>query len=428
MMKKVCVFMLVIALIFAFVNTRSFAEEQVIRFICSAGGSGKAFQGGLEKFNEANKGKYRVEVDMVAWEALQEKEMFQFISGTATYDVLSIVSNWLPGMKPYLEPIDGYIEQYGPDVVSLFGEGAIEAGKYEGKIVALPIRTGGYIIYYRKDLFDQAGLTPPQTMEEYIDAARKLTKRAADGTVERYGTSLKLQSPAWTVEAFVNFFMPLGGYLLTEDLKHASPSLKSQLAIDVLNTMKTLQDEKLIPEPLAWTYDDNVVALQTDKVAFSFEYSARALLMEDPEKSKVVGKMAYAAFPPEKIGTHPSSSYFGTWSFGIDKNSPNKEAAYQLIKHMTSLETQKFLALEWKNGPTVLGLYDDPEYQKINQAAPAIKEALSTMPRDWAPVPENPQIMMVVHEEIQAFMLGRQDAKQTGENMYDRIEEIMTEK
>jgi len=406
-------------------------EEQVIRFICSSGGSGRAFQGGLRKFNEKFKGKYRVEVDVVAWEALADKLMLQFISGSPTYDVVPVGSESIAGMLHYLEPLDPFIEKYGPDVVSLFGEGEIRQCTYKGNVVLLPIRTGAHIVYYRRDLFDEAGLAPPQNLDEWVNAARKLTKRAADGTVERYGTGVNAASPAETVNDFVCLFMPLGGYLLTEDFKHASPSLKSQLAIDVLNALKTLYDEELTPEPLTWTEDNNVVGFQTDRIAFTFEYSARALRLEDPEESKVVGKMAYDVFPPSRIGPHPPSVVTGTWRFGIDKNTPKKEAAYQFIKFMSGYEAQEYMAFEWNNGPTVLSLYDDPEYHKLNPAAAAVKKALGSKdltPRHWAPVPQSPEIMMAVHEEIQALLLGRQDAKQTGQNMYERIEKIMTER
>jgi ABC-type glycerol-3-phosphate transport system substrate-binding protein len=243
--------------------------------------------------------------------------------------------------------------------------------------------------------------------------------------VQIYGTALKAQSPAWSVKSYASFFMPMGGHLMSDDYKGASESLKSQLSVDVLSTMKALGVEGLIPEPLTWTYDDVVMAFQGGTLAMAFEYSALAKKLEDPKSSKVVGKMGAHVFAPGKIGPHTPSVPFATWRFGIDKNSKVKDAAFAFIDYMTSVETQRYLAFEWGNGPTLLRLYDDPEYMKVNSAAQAIKKALQVGPGDVAPVPEGPKIIAAVHEELQSFILGRQDERQTGRSFYDRIQKIM---
>ena len=402
--------------------------EEVITFICSAGGSGKAFSGGIKLFNEKFKGKYRVDVTMVAYEAVQEKEMFQFISGKPSFDVVSYATEWGPGALSYLEPLDSYIQKSGLDVVERFGPGVQEILKYKGQIVRFPTRIGNVILFYRKDLFEQAGLTPPKSLMGIITAARKLTRRTADGEIQVYGTALKAQSPHWTGESFFGYFMPLGGYCLTEDLEHASPSLKGNVCFNVLNMMKILFDEQLVPNPMAWTYDDNIVAFKMGKLAFSTEYSARAMILEDPAASKVAGKMGYTVPPTGQLGPHPPMYVQSGWTFAIDKNSEHKDLAYQFIEFMTSPELQKYMALEFANGPTILSLYDDPEYRKRNPAAVAVQKAIMAGGRDPVPVAVATELEMALHEEVQTFLLGKQTAEKAGSNIYDRVEKILTEK
>jgi raffinose/stachyose/melibiose transport system substrate-binding protein len=68
-----------------------------------------------------------------------------------------------------VEPLDAYYEQYGWS--ERFTEGAISSGTFDDKIYGVPFTVHGMGLYYRKDLFEQAGITEePQTYEELIAA------------------------------------------------------------------------------------------------------------------------------------------------------------------------------------------------------------------------------------------------------------------
>ena len=89
-MKK---FMTVLLICLALVSTlaasgteESEKNENSISFICSAGGSGRSFEGGLNRFIAANEGKVDVSIDMIALASLPDQLMTQFVSGTAFYD------------------------------------------------------------------------------------------------------------------------------------------------------------------------------------------------------------------------------------------------------------------------------------------------------------------------------------------------------
>jgi ABC-type sugar transport system permease subunit/ABC-type glycerol-3-phosphate transport system substrate-binding protein len=61
---------------------------------------------------------------------------------------------------------------------------------YQGKVYAIPSSTDDRMLYYNKALFRQAGLDPnhpPQTWEQMIDDAKRLTVRAPDGGYQRVG-------------------------------------------------------------------------------------------------------------------------------------------------------------------------------------------------------------------------------------------------
>ncbi|NPV54894.1 MAG: sugar ABC transporter substrate-binding protein [Firmicutes bacterium] len=425
MLRRPILVLVIIATVMSMFNGITWAagKEVTINMLASVGGSGKSFSKGIELFNERYKGQYQVKVTLIANESLLEKEMMQFITRVPTYDVLAINTVWLPGVSRYLEPLNPWIKKHGPqDIEKMYGASTVDRITFDGNVVGLPIRFGTYILFYRSDWFKEAGLNVPSTLEEYVVVAKKLTK---PGT---YGTSMQLQSPAWSTEAYGCFLLPYGGAYLTDDLRHASPSLTDEVGIKVLNFLKELHDSKVMPNPLEWTYDDNVVAFQSGKIAFSHEYSARATILEDPKRSVAAGKMGYDILPTPKIPVGPHTPrYLGTyWTLAIDRNSKNKEAAYKFIKFMADVEAQRYMAFKADNGPTVLSIYDDPEYRRINPAAQAIKKAITTLGiSEYLPVPQYQELLKVIHEELQAFIIGKQDAAKTARRMRDRIDETL---
>ncbi len=64
-----------------------------------------------------------------------------------------------------------------------------------GKLYGMPYNTSNPMMYYNKDAFKAAGLDPnkpPRTYAQVTEAAKKLTKKGADGKVSMYGYSMAI--------------------------------------------------------------------------------------------------------------------------------------------------------------------------------------------------------------------------------------------
>lgn len=403
------------------------AGEVTFRTLMSVGGSGKAFQGGIDSFNEKYKGTYKVDVEAIALEALREKQMTQFISKTPTNDVLSINSDWMSGMAHFLEPLGPYIERDTLDVTEMFGPDGAKQTTFDGKVTGLLARTGGDVYWFNKEMFSNLGLKPPATLDELRKNAESLRKLPAEGGATVYGYSVMAQSPLWTVSSFASLYYPHGGHYLSSDLKEANPTLLEPFTAEILDFMRGLIRDGLTPDPLAWTYDDNIVAFQQARLGSSAETSSRANLMEDAQKSKVVGKIGYDVMPTQKLGADPPKYYGGGgWVFCIDRNSTKKDAAWALVKHMLDFDVQKMMAIQLANGPTLVKVLEDPDYQKQVPSSMAYAKGLKSLGvRSHFPVVQQPELEKVVHEEIQAFLVGNKDAKTAATAMHRRIDEVL---
>ncbi|MEV6907015.1 extracellular solute-binding protein [Amycolatopsis sp. NPDC051071] len=76
-----------------------------------------------------------------------------------------------------LVPLDDVI---GP-VRGDFTPSVLAAQTVEGKLYGIPQALDTQVLFYRKSFLQEAGVRPPQTLDELVDAARKLTKDGVKG-------------------------------------------------------------------------------------------------------------------------------------------------------------------------------------------------------------------------------------------------------
>ncbi|MCI8886729.1 MAG: ABC transporter substrate-binding protein [Hungatella sp.] len=136
------------------------------------------------------------------------------------------------------EVLDPYIQASGYDVED-FGEGMLEAGKYDSKQVCLPFLISTQVVYYNKDMADELGVTVPEKwadMDEFLEKVSIVN----NGTTERYGSIV----PGWDQWYFETVYLNSGVKLVNDDM--TSTDLDSQAAVDLVYKYKEWCDKGLI--------------------------------------------------------------------------------------------------------------------------------------------------------------------------------------
>jgi len=99
-------------------------------------------------------------------------------------DVMQMGSSWLGEFADMgaLEPVDTKVFQKGD-----FFPAAWQEGTYDGKTYGVPWYVDTRVLFYRTDLFEQAGISaPPQTMAELLEDAKQLNLDTnGDGRIDR---------------------------------------------------------------------------------------------------------------------------------------------------------------------------------------------------------------------------------------------------
>ncbi|MTI59571.1 MAG: sugar ABC transporter substrate-binding protein [Firmicutes bacterium] len=119
-------------------------------------------------------------------------------------------------IAPYIEKAkkkDPEFKEQMDDYIDIL----LDAAVFKDSIYGLPADWNDGIIFYNKDLFDQAGLDYPSddwTVENFLETAKKLTKDTNnDGRIDQYGY---LVTGNW-FDCIAPWIYTFGGRILTDD-------------------------------------------------------------------------------------------------------------------------------------------------------------------------------------------------------------------
>ncbi len=157
-------------------------------------------------------------------------------------DMIFGESSWIPTLQdagltiPVSEIFDqAYLDKFDPSVM--------DACKVNSEVYGLPMYSCTFMLYYNKDLFEQAGLdpnAPPTTYDEMLTMAEKLsTLTTADGN-KVYPFGQTTASVAISGSAINSMVYNFGGTVLDENGQLATDNQGFKDAITMLQTL----DEK----------------------------------------------------------------------------------------------------------------------------------------------------------------------------------------
>jgi multiple sugar transport system substrate-binding protein len=230
--------------------------------------------------------------------------------------------------------------------------------EFDGKRCAMPFLADAYGMFYNKDMFAKAGIAgPPKTLDELTADAKKLTVKKADGSLKTVGF---LPLYDFYENAAAHLAPATGAKWLTDDGKSAvgtDPNWKT-----LITWQKNLVDwygyENLqkFRAGLGDEYSaDN--AFQKGQVAINMDAEYRLAFLKDQTPNLKYGVAPIPTTDPARYG----GGYVTGNVMGISKNAKNPEAAWELIKYLTTDDKAVTkLANLIKNVPTTTTALADP--------------------------------------------------------------------
>lgn len=215
-----------------------------------------------------------------------------------------------------------------------YGHGDEQGVKYH-----FTLSRGSTLIYYRKDLFQEAGITAPiQTWDKFIEAAKKLTNDVDnDGVIDIWGfdEALSLERPGYDASVFVTALMDEQERMV-DDEGRALWATETGIKSMELETSLITEHEVVSSGAVIYTIEDNYERFASGRTAMAALGSVRYSKLQggvvfDPNN---IGVMLW---PSWKEGQSSPLDTIG-WSNVIWSGSKNKEIAGKFLEYMISPE------------------------------------------------------------------------------------------
>ncbi|WP_300265653.1 sugar ABC transporter substrate-binding protein [Microbacterium sp.] len=273
-----------------------------------------------------------VEISQLAEDQLSDQYNVKLNAGTDEIDVLMyrpLQENKLFASNGYLADMAELVEGDADWDWSDFQSGPASLTTYDEMVVGVPIITERTVLYYRKDLLEEAGVEVPTTLEELEAAAAAVHELHPDiaGYIGRTGKSA-------AVTQFSAFLFSSGGQWINDDGTSAIGSDEARSAYKFYGDLISEHTDATINPEMSWP--EAFAVFQQGQAAFIADADSLYKNMTDPTQSTVSDQVGFAPFPAGDAGSKPYN--VAAWALAMNETAANKDAAWQFIKWATSKE------------------------------------------------------------------------------------------
>lgn len=358
----------------------------------------------------------KLTVDAIPYENLHDKQQLEMANGT--YDIMYVHPGWFGEYAAAggLLAIDSYLADpaknppgfsaasYLPQVLS--------QGAHDGKQYCLPDFVSTVVVAYRKDLFEAAKLAPPKTLDDVIAAAKALNGK--NGVA---GVTLPGKATGATADVLGSLVTAYGSWWYD---KSGKPALDKAAATKAIQFY--VDAAKYAPRGiLNFHFDEVATAAAQGEAAIAISTTPSLSWVEDPKRSKTVGKWAYV--PLAADASKPSGELI-YWNWCINANSKNPAAAYSFIQYWTGASQQAAVARTAKTAGATKDFYTDTALVADLPFLPALQAAL-TNSNAQPSLPNWSRIQDRIEQAVQTAIEGKASAADAAQSIEDALSDVL---
>ncbi len=359
----------------------------------------------------------------VPFVALRERLTAEMVGGSADFDIATAMDVWIPPLADnYFQPIDDLIAARGIDM-SDYPEPFMTAARFPGGLYGLPVRCHVQLMWYRKDLFEKAGLRPPETWEEVGTSGKIIQEQNPDvaGITIPYG-----QKDGQNLMVWYNFLWGAGGDLLDENLNPIFASEAGYKATEDF-TAYILKDRIVPPGAASFNEADSTTNFFQGKSAMLpvwwHVYNRLAL----PDTQVTRDQVGFKVLPHyEGKG---ATTYTNSWIYGINKATQNRDAAMEFMEYICSADVEREILLNPNENDVVCVHWQnlrDPDVNARFDGMHAIAaEALETTTNSIPNIPQFLAIVDVLAAAVSEVATGAKEIKPALDEAQRQSERIM---
>ncbi len=368
---------------------------------------------------------------------IRQKAVLDLSSKTATYATHAADPMYYPlyVANRWVEPLDRFLSDPTLTDAAWFAYDDIlkawrDADSVDGKPYGIPFDGEVTVQVYRKDLYAAKGLKPADTLDQLLSNAKALN----DPANRIYGLALRgFAGAGQNMYIYPSLLRAFGGGWFTGN----QVTVNTPEAVRALTWYVDALTQYAPPAVRNWNWPDIADAFSQGTLACYVDAHSSAAVLNNPEKSKVIGNIGFARWPAGPSGKRVTS----IWNWGFPVNAAlsdrAKRATWLFISWAASAETQartswKFAGPAKRSGINRLSLWKSPDFAASMKGAGDnfVQAALDSLERDtdvdWRPrVPQWPAIGETMATSIQAALVGQKKPKEALDEAQARIQQIL---
>lgn len=367
----------------------------------------------------------KVDFEIIPPRENREKAVLDLGAKTGNYATHTADPMFLPLYETnhWIDPLDDYLNDPKltdknwfnvMDIVPLWRA----ADSVKGKLYGMPVEGEATIHIYRKDICEKLGIKPPETLDEFKEAAKKVNK--FDGKMA--GAALRgFRGAGQNVYIWPSLFLEFGGKWFDGQGK---PQVNSEAGVKALEYYCDLLQNYGPPGVENMNWPEIMEAFAGGNIFQYIDANSTASIIEDKRKSKVAGLIGYQRWPKGPTGRRVTSIWNWTCPINAALSKKKKIATWLYLQWLASRPTQ-FSSAVYKETPEAVvrtgvnrvSIWSDPEYRKVigytpNYAEVVLRSIKEDTDADWRPrVPEWPKIGEAMAVAIQSALVKQTTPK-----------------
>lgn len=271
-----------------------------------------------------------------------------------------------------LEPLGGYLEKSEIIKEADFYPESIGPYKWNGELMCIPQNISSLVVYYNKDLFDQAGVAYPTqgwTWSDFLSSAQALTKDLDnDGNTDQFGAGIEA-----SLIRLAPFVWQAGGEIVDDEVNPSALTLDTKEAVEAAEFFFGLQTTlHAVPDAEQEASEDSESRFINGTLAMFFN-SRRGV---PTYRESATFDWDVIALPQNKS----QATILHSDAYCLPSASRNKDAAWTFIEYANSVEGQTIVAETGRTVPSLISVANSPAFLD-----PAAKPANSKVFLDVIP-------------------------------------------
>lgn len=251
-----------------------------------------------------------------------------------------------------MEDLKGQLDD---NTLNSFANGIIEACTLDGQMAFYPIDVQPSAVIYRKDRFDEAGLSVPKTWDEFLKCAKTLTVDSdGDGEIDQWGFSMVGSNNSSGQSRFQSFLWSQGFKLVDDSTGEWTTDIGSDGFLEAFTFWTNMNNvDGVVPTGITevdYATAANYFAMEYTSMILSGSNAMGVAYANNPE---LEGKLGSFPIPGDYPGTMLNAEGYALCSQADDAE---KAAAVEFLKFFTSNDPElKFWQASGKIPSTVEG-------------------------------------------------------------------------